>query len=1145
MSTTSSHILNSSQSQKDWNRRLRASMPLIMFISVIALASTIAFMTNVAVRKQQEERFSREVTAHKKNWYNLTNQYEDLLNATSATWKAFPEDLTPETFNRYIQSLNLPVRYSTIQAIGYSKLISINNQDLIQSLPSFTGNPDFQIFPLETSEGSYTPILMIAPKTPTNLALRGFDLYSVQNIRDTIISANNDRKNKITSPLDLNHLINKNTPPQQQSFISFLPIWQEEEDTPAYLRGFIFISVDISKFLAKLNEGLSKDDLQIQLQLAKQNLSSKGEIHPLDNDFYQTVKENWGGQTWQLTYRASSQFGKDTISIFPIFPFSLFPLSLFPLIIISFGLFVAIFAYRITRSQVKGREQAELTSNMLTAAHVHQERARAEFEAIFQSMQDAAAFTDASGKVRMINHALAKQFNVRPKEISGQSLSRLHVDRRLDTRLTFQTLTTPYQRSDGSQFSGEAQRTEVLDNNGTILGLLEVIRDVSDRVDAERAVRAQESRSNRVLDAVPHILWVMNQDAQPSYANHQHQRRLGSERVIDRIHNDDLELYHNMWKRAYTSMMPEQCIIRLHTNSSETVISARERWFEIHVAPVVLDSSQDEVEWVASATDIHDRLIAEQAAKRNEAQYRGVLEGMPQIVWLSDPQGRVTYFNKQWSTYVGASHAKNGFLATIHPDDRMEYQVRWNAAVRSGMAFEAEHRLLRSDGVFRTFVTRGLPIRDEQGRILEWVGTSTDVDDSVFAENAAHLLSEISETLSASVNDPTGSRQTQYQWVLNLMTDRFVDGAIIWAVPDLKEVARAKVKETWDESELQNAIKRRVESVVTNAEAVYITNHPLLPKVGLTGIIFYPLIGRDGTVWGVLGLAHRQTLQDREHELITELAKRLSTALENDALRHQADAAGIALQKMNQSLEERVQRRTLELEEANRELEAFSYSVSHDLRTPLRHIVGFGDLLTKEAESKLGAKGNRFIKVIVESATRMNGLIDSLLEFSRMGRDPLNMVIVDLKPLIEQVWQNLEPDRAHREVRFTIDPLPPILGDPSLLDSVFQNLLSNALKYTRTRQTARIQVSAYPEESWITIAISDNGVGFDEKYADKLFGVFQRLHSADEFDGIGIGLANVRRIVTRHGGTINAKGEVDKGATFYLSFPLESIENVC
>lgn len=1132
MSTASSHTLDSSQPPKDWHRRLRASMPLIMFMLVLLLASTIAYSTNVAVRKQQEERFSREVTAHKKNWYNLTNQYEDLLNATSATWKAFPEDLTPETFNRYIKGLDLPTSYFTIQAIGYSKLVPTNHQDLIQSLPSFTGDPDFRIFPPATSEGVYAPILMIEPKTPGNLALRGFDLHSVQETRDTLILANNDRKNKITSPIDLNRLINKNVPQQQQTFMSFLPIWQEEEDSPTYLRGFIFISINISKFLAKLNEGLSQDDLQIQIQLNKQNLSSKGEIHPLDNDFYQTLKEVWGGQTWQLTYRASSQFDKDTISNMP-------------LIMIIAGLCVAMIAYRITRSQVKGREQAELTSNMLTAAHVHQERARAEFEAIFQSMQDAAAFTDASGKVRMINHALAKQFNIRQKEISGHALSRLHVDRRLDTRLNFQTLTTPYQRSDGSQFSGEAQRTEVVDNNGTILGLLEVIRDVSDRVDAERAVRAQESRSNRVLDAVPHILWVMNQDAHPIYANDQHQQRLGGERVIDRIHNEDLELYRNMWKRAYTSMMPEQCIIRLHTNSSDTVISARERWFEIHVAPVVLDSTQDEVEWVASATDIHDRLIAEQAAKRNEAQYRGVLEGMPQIVWLSDPQGRVTYFNKQWSTYVGTSHAKNGFLAAIHPDDRMEYQVRWNAAVRSGMAFEAEHRLLRSDGIFRTFVTRGLPIRDEQGRIIEWVGTSTDVDDSVFAENAAHLLSEISETLSASVNDPVGSRKTQYQWVLNLITDRFVDGAIIWAVPDLKEVARAKVKETWDESELQNAIKRRVENVVQNAEAVYITNHPKLPEVGLTGIIFYPLIGRDGTVWGVMGLAHRQTLQDREHELVTELAKRLSTALENDALRNQADAAGMALQKMNQSLEERVQRRTLELEEANRELEAFSYSVSHDLRTPLRHIVGFGDLLTKEAESKLGTKGNRFVKVIVESATRMSGLIDSLLEFSRMGRDPLNMVTIELKPLIEQVWQNLEPDRANREIRFTIDPLPPILGDPSLLDSVFQNLLSNALKYTKTRQTARIQISAYPEESWITIAISDNGVGFDEKYSDKLFGVFQRLHSADEFDGIGIGLANVRRIITRHGGTISAKGEVDKGATFYLSFPLESIENVC
>lgn len=1123
-------VVTETKNSKDWQRTWRGSMPLAVLLLVLALAGAMAFVANMFAREQQQARFLREVMDHKQTWYTFMGQYENLLNASSAAWMAVSGDPTLDVFNKYTVGLDLPKYYPAIQSIGYAARAAVNDQAVLDSLPAAAGYQRFKIRSEEKGQSMYAPVLMVAPPIPENLAIRGFDLYSVPEIRQALVAAMKSNRNKTTMAMNINQM--EGIEGLQPGFMSFLPIWQQNGNNSSKPRGFIFITVDLAKFMARLNSQLDDKGIQVQLKLANHDLSSKGRIKPLPNDFFQEITEHWGGQTWQFTYRASSQFGKDPVSNVPLF-------------IIGAGLLVAGLAYHITRAQVKGREEAELTSNMLAAAHVHQERARAEFEAIFQSMQDAAAFTDESGKVRMINHALAKQFHVKQKEVATCSLSRLHVDRRLDTRLTFQALTTPYQRSDGSRFYGEAQRTEVQDNNGTVLGLLEVIRDVSDRVSAEQAIRAQESRSNRVLDAVPHILWVLNQDAQPIYANHQHQLRLGGQRVIDRIHADDLALYHKMWESAYVSMMPEQCMVRLHTNSSETVISARERWFEIHVAPVMLDSKQDEVEWVASATDIHDRLIAERAAQRNEAQYRGVLEGMPQIVWLSDPQGRITYFNRQWANYVGTPRAMNGFLATIHPDDRMEYQVRWNAAVRSGMAFEAEHRLLRSDGVYRTFVTRGLPIRDGQGRILEWVGTSTDVDDSVFAENAAHLLSEVSETLSARVNDPVGSRKAQYQWVFNRITDRFVDGAIIWAAPDLNEVARAKVKTTWDAPDMQASIKRMVEEVIKESEPVYITDHPKVQEVGLTGIIFYPLIGRDGMVWGVMGLAHRQVLQDREHELVAELAKRLSNALENDALRNQANAAGVALQKMNQSLEDRVKRRTLELEEANRELEAFSYSVSHDLRTPLRHIVGFGDLLTKEAENKLGAKGNRYVSVIVEAATRMSGLIDSLLEFSRMGRAQLNVVPVELKPIVEQVWRNLEPDRVGREVRLTVNPLPQILGDPSLLDLVFQNLLSNALKYTKTREIAYIEVSAYHEESWMTIAISDNGVGFDEQYSDKLFGVFQRLHRPEEFDGIGIGLANVRRIITRHGGMVRATGKVDEGATFYLSFPLEFTEKVC
>ena len=229
-----------------------------------------------------------------------------------------------------------------------------------------------------------------------------------------------------------------------------------------------------------------------------------------------------------------------------------------------------------------------------------------------------------------------------------------------------------------------------------------------------------------------------------------------------------------------------------------------------------------------------------------------------------------------------------------------------------------------------------------------------------------------------------------------------------------------------------------------------------------------------------------------------------------------------------------------ELAAVNRELEAFSYSVSHDLRAPLRHITGFAMMLDQSASSTLDAEGRRYLKTIMEAATRMGRLIDDLLAFSRVGRTQLGRSPVDLNRLVQEAKQEVSADINGRPVVWNIQQLPTVEGDPSLLRLVFVNLLSNALKYSATRPKTEIQVGVLPQSDTETVVfVRDNGVGFEMQYAHKLFGVFQRLHSGDEFEGTGIGLANVRRIVQRHGGRTWAEGEVNRGATFYVSLPNE------
>ena len=287
----------------------------------------------------------------------------------------------------------------------------------------------------------------------------------------------------------------------------------------------------------------------------------------------------------------------------------------------------------------------------------------------------------------------------------------------------------------------------------------------------------------------------------------------------------------------------------------------------------------------------------------------------------------------------------------------------------------------------------------------------------------------------------------------------------------------------------------------------------------------------------------QKTIELLQRELAETNREVLVLTLE---LEKRVDERTAELRAAQEELRERngeLMKRTAQLEAANKELEAFSYSVSHDLRAPVRRIDAFLFMLLEKSGSALEPAARQYIDKAVKSAREMGRLIDDLLSFSRMGRAEMREAACDFGKLVNDIVREISNDIPGRKIEWNIGPLPEVRGDPALLKQIWINLLSNAVKYTRPRNPARIEVGYVQKAQEMEFYVKDNGVGFDMGYGQKLFGVFQRLHHEDEFEGTGIGLANVQRIVNRHGGKTRAEGKVGEGATFYFTLPIQPAED--
>ena len=516
------------------------------------------------------------------------------------------------------------------------------------------------------------------------------------------------------------------------------------------------------------------------------------------------------------------------------------------------------------------------------------------------------------------------------------------------------------------------------------------------------------------------------------------------------------------------------------------------------------------------ARDITQLKQADAARQESERAFRTLADLVPQLVWMCTPDGLNIYFNQQWVDYTGLTLAESygrGWNIPFHSDDKQAAWDAWNHATATGDTYRIESRLRAANGSYRWFLMRGVPLRDEAGAIVKWFGTCTDIEDLKRAEETLRKL-----------NDELRRASAYNRSLIEASLDPLVTVAPNGTITDVN-----KATEKITGLSRQALIGTDFCDYFTDPEKAR-TGYRHVFKEGWVQDYDLEIRRPDGTTTPVLYNASVYRNEAGEPVGVFAAARDIT----------ERKRAEEEIKELNVSLERRVIQRTADLVAANKELEAFSYTVSHDLRAPLRAMDGFSQVLMSEHADKLGAEGNRLLQRIRLASQRMSQLIDGILGLSRMIRSGLRRTTVDMGALARTVALELQKANPQREVKFTAAPGLVVNADADLLRIALENLLSNAWKFTAKHAHARVEVGKLDQEGTTVYFVRDDGAGFDMAYSSGLFEAFHRLHSVTEFEGTGIGLATAQRIVQRHGGRIWAEGEVEKGATFFFTMPMES-----
>lgn len=578
---------------------------------------------------------------------------------------------------------------------------------------------------------------------------------------------------------------------------------------------------------------------------------------------------------------------------------------------------------------------------------------------------------------------------------------------------------------------------------------------------------------------------------------------------------------------------------------------------ELRLARCRLQKELDE-HWLVRQ-QLYQQLALHEGAKAQLAETLAELKAVKaaldehSIVAITDAQGKIIAVNDKFCAIskfrreelLGQDHRI--INSGHHPKEF--FRDLWTTLAR-GKVWKGEIKNRAKDGSFYWVDTTLVPFLKADGKPYQHVAIRTDITERKQAEAALGRRTRLAEFQAAIGQSLTlkGTLAEQLQKCAEIMVQSFSAAFVrCWTLNPVEQMlelqASAGLYTHLNGPHGRVPVGQFKIGLIAHERKPHLTNQVIgdarvrdqewARREGMTAFAGYPLLAEDQVV-GVIAMFARHPFSEEDLSTFASVSDSVALAIVG---KHAEES----VHQLNADLKKQAEH----LAEANKELESFSYSVSHDLRAPLRHVQGYVAMLSKLVSGQLPPKAQRFLEIIGQASQEMGQLIDDLLEFSRMGRSEMKETVVDMDDLIRETLRGLELLTQGRKITWKIAPLPNVLGDRALLKQVLSNLIGNAVKYSSRRDEALIEIGpADAPGGQIACFIRDNGAGFDMQYAHKLFGVFHRLHRAEEFEGTGIGLATVRRILTRHGGQIWAQGEVDKGATFTFTLKPALLDNL-